>query len=322
MVSTNDHDDGTDRFIRGLVAAMSDPGEKAVPMLTADAEEVIRAQLTENTGRHLLDSGGAYGRHWEENRETPPWEQPRWDLTGGYPVENVYDRLSEHADRNRAAVALEVALYAYDRAGRSGDAWLRVAQEFAGADCAPTAPDLRRWVESAGYADGDDAEEYHRLVYDHLPDVFTGEAFTVNTYNGEFATASQVLQVVAFGGPYAEYAAVQVHGGADVRGGYTAPRVYHLPYDGAASLTGTEFFARCERCGWDEAESCVWGSDALLWQDEPDAAAAYREVISRSERSDYDRVSVAKSIVDAENDPHERGVCIHANGCGGRVHWM
>ena len=25
--------------------------------------------LTENTGKHMLDSGGAYGRHWERNQK-------------------------------------------------------------------------------------------------------------------------------------------------------------------------------------------------------------------------------------------------------------
>lgn len=29
--------------------------------------EVIASMLTENTGRHMLDSGGAYGRNWERN---------------------------------------------------------------------------------------------------------------------------------------------------------------------------------------------------------------------------------------------------------------
>lgn len=314
---------GADAFIRGLIDAMSDPGEKAVPMLTTDAEEVIRSQLTENTGKHLLDSG-MYGRAWEENRENPPWNRPRWDLTGGYPIENVYHRLAENVDRDRAAVALEVALYAYGRTGdRSGDSWLTTMKAFAGAERAPPAPEVREWVESAGYADGDDAEEYHRLVYDYLPgDVFDGEAFTVNTYNSEFADASQVLQLTAFGGPYAEYVAVQVHGGADVRGGYTAPRVYHLPYDGAVAIMGSEFFAHCERCGWEDAESVLWDDDRLLWQDEPDTPSAFREVIHRSDRSKYDRVSVHRSIRDARNDPTEKGVCIHADGCGGRVRWM
>jgi len=31
-------------------------------------KEIIYNMLTENTGRHMLDSGGAYGRNWERNQ--------------------------------------------------------------------------------------------------------------------------------------------------------------------------------------------------------------------------------------------------------------
>ena len=35
-------------------------------MLTA---KIIYKMLTESTGKHMLDSGGAYGRHWERNQK-------------------------------------------------------------------------------------------------------------------------------------------------------------------------------------------------------------------------------------------------------------
>jgi hypothetical protein len=31
-------------------------------------ENVIASMMTENTGTHMLDSGGAYGRHWQRNK--------------------------------------------------------------------------------------------------------------------------------------------------------------------------------------------------------------------------------------------------------------
>lgn len=40
---------------------------RSKPKLTS-TERVLIAMLTENTGRHMLDSGGAYGRNWERNR--------------------------------------------------------------------------------------------------------------------------------------------------------------------------------------------------------------------------------------------------------------
>ena len=32
-------------------------------------KEVIYQMLIESTGQHMLDSGGAYGRHWERNQK-------------------------------------------------------------------------------------------------------------------------------------------------------------------------------------------------------------------------------------------------------------
>ena len=32
-------------------------------------EKIIYKMLTENTGEHFLDSGGAYGRHWQRNQK-------------------------------------------------------------------------------------------------------------------------------------------------------------------------------------------------------------------------------------------------------------
>ena len=31
-------------------------------------EQVIYEMLTESTGKHFLDSGGATGRHWQQNQ--------------------------------------------------------------------------------------------------------------------------------------------------------------------------------------------------------------------------------------------------------------
>jgi hypothetical protein len=40
----------------------------AKPQVRSRTDEVLLAMLTENTGKHFLDSGGAYGRHWQQNQ--------------------------------------------------------------------------------------------------------------------------------------------------------------------------------------------------------------------------------------------------------------
>jgi len=57
-----------------------------------------------------------------------------------------------------------------------------------------------------------------------------GKPFTVNTYNGEDAL-SQVLQYVYFTLGDETYIVLQIHGGADVRGGYSTPMVFRVGSD-------------------------------------------------------------------------------------------
>jgi len=241
-----------DNLVRAYVEALSESGESTIPMATADAEEVIRSQLTENTGRHLLDSGGQGGRNWERNRENPPWERPEWKVyDGGFATRNLYHHMKETLDRDKLAVSLEIALYAF---GRSEDerrnSWLSSMEGFAELLREPVYP--ADWEETfdvppevaediAGYAAG--LEPTNR------------RPFSFYTYNSEFGSLSQNIQATAIGGgPYGEYWMLQVHGGADARGGFTAPRVYHSEWDTPMTR---EYSYYCENCDWTEAESCV-----------------------------------------------------------------
>jgi len=239
-------------------ATYNDPGEKPIPMATDDAVDVIRAQLTENTGKHLLDSGSAYGRHWEENQETPPWERPAWDVGDGYVTHNVYHWMERSFGRDRTAVALETALYAFGHTDdQKREPWLRSAESFRDRilDGALTEYDLREW----GVPD-----EFIADVLGVQRDLRgTEPGFTFNTYNGECHSLSQVIQGVVLGGPYAEYAFVQVHQGADVRGGYTGPRAFTSVMGG---WVPHELEFRCLNCDWVDYESCLYGSDELLYQ--------------------------------------------------------
>lgn len=68
----------TDSLINSMVAASnveeSRKAEKEAPNQKAFAdytpvEKQVAKMLTENTGIHMIDSGGAYGRAWQRNRE-------------------------------------------------------------------------------------------------------------------------------------------------------------------------------------------------------------------------------------------------------------
>jgi len=63
--------------------------------------EVVKEMLYENTGRHFLDSGGIYGRHWEQNQGVNFDEQPYatvefWDYNQGEEINVEYTKSIYH----------------------------------------------------------------------------------------------------------------------------------------------------------------------------------------------------------------------------------
>lgn len=177
-------------------------------------DEVLAEMLTENTGRHMLDSGGAYGRSWERNQgktvETYLAEPRAWFDGWGVTL-SVFHWLRERLEYD---AELDAKLQDFaSREDRSGCSYLQDAEDFA--------------VEVLGVSEHD--------------------LRTVNTYNGEDCL-SQTLQWVSLGDlyesawgedgeDYGDVVLLQIHGGCDVRGGYTAPRAFrqtaeHL-YDNA-----------------------------------------------------------------------------------------
>ena len=255
-------DEQRNNLIKALVESHTYHAEKTVPMATTDAIDVIKSQLTENTGRHLLDSGGAYGRHWEKNQDNPPWENAAYTVNDGWVTHNLYHYMEQHFDRDETAVALEIALYAFALSDeRKSDAWLSCMEDFSssllnGETTYESLEDLNLPESIIETVIGFQQEVRAEGTGDSHP-------FTFNTYDGENHTLSQVIQATAFGGPYAKYVMVQVHGGADVRGGYTSPRVYKETW--GCAMPG-EFEFACERCEWIGYESCLHGSDELIYQ--------------------------------------------------------
>ena len=133
---------------------------------------------------------------------------------------------------------------------------------------------------------------------------------TYNTYNGECHTLTQVLQGTNLGGPYSEYVFLQVHGGCDVRGGYTAPRVYST-FDG---WIPHELSFYCQRCEWTEAESCVYGEESLIYQPTPDYEEIESLLIEQAPEGVSDeeaREAAAEIVNDGHGDEHRSGAVFH-----------
>lgn len=179
--------------------------------------EMIAGMLIENTGRSILDSGGAYGRMWERNAGTTlaDWQarpEATFDDCGGVTLD-VFHYLVERVEY---VAEEDAAFQEWATTGdREHDAWFPLATAWA----REHGTNVQGW----------------------------------NTYNGEDCL-SQILQGVT----YLDTASgewrvlLQIHGGCDARGGYTAPRIMqpvgemgeHFPCDNA------DYTVACTACEW------------------------------------------------------------------------
>jgi len=175
-----------------------------------ETELTIIAMLTENTGAHILDSGGAYGRNWQRNRQIKDWNKlPVLEVTVWKDGEvdfslNIYHYLRKFLEVTPTSKMLTKWLYRYgEKPELRNKSWLAC---------------IESWTE---------------MLRDFFG--YTIEP-TFNSYNWE-NILSQVIQGCVIHAPtrYSfeteTYLILQIHGGCDVRGGYTDPVVFYLEED-------------------------------------------------------------------------------------------
>jgi hypothetical protein len=176
--------------------------------MTLNTRQAIHAMLTTNTGAHMLDSGGYYGRNWERNAAKSLDDF----ITGPYSWMDNYGCLTislfHHLD---GALSFEADIDAAYQAFTSGseDSHLE---------------DISNWIEHIGGT----------------------EIYSDNSYNHESAL-SQVIQYTVYEFDGEQYVALQIHQGCDVRGGYTRPWIFSLSDEyallsesGSVDCTGPE----------------------------------------------------------------------------------
>jgi len=150
----------------------------------------LEEMLKENTGIHMLDSGGAYGRHGQQNQERNFEEEPtvflKFTEYGIEATHNLYHWLAERLT--------------YD---------LEMDDKFSKFSSLPENED-KSWFEN---------------VEDFLEEIGAENVDTINTYNGEDAL-SQTIQYTRFTVGNALYILLMVHGGCDCRGGHSTPIMF------------------------------------------------------------------------------------------------
>lgn len=218
-------------------------------------ELVIAGMLVENTGAHFLDSGGAYGRAFQHARARYGLDNPTNSTYSGAPVRNPADVAAD----DLARVALMMRAEPSATISEFGDVeistfhWLTARLEYAAHDDRAFTRYVR-WAESREDRGLAESRYWPELATDFLALVSAREGWDMyggankpaetvqshNTYNGE-CSLDRTLQWFAAsdgGDLYGDaYVALQVHGGADVRGGYTRPVIFRVAAgDGLAVL--------------------------------------------------------------------------------------
>ena len=200
---------------------------------------MLAAQFTEDTGRHMLDSGGAYGRGFERRAGMTAEHflavpQVTIEDIGFHPYPSVstFHLLLKHFEHTRRAADLTAEFRAYVAATPDGDAYYNSADS------------VEEWLDALGVTD------------------YRGD----NTYNYD-TYLDGVVQYVAFILDGDHYVALSTHNGADVRGGYSDYVIYRACECWLYAATRAAFHCRMCNTYFDADTHEVRDSDGTPYPD-------------------------------------------------------
>lgn len=162
-------------------------------------EERIDKLLKENTGSHFLDSGGAYGRHWQRNQDRDFSKEPACsvhlrtegeEITEFWVTYNLFHFLRNFLEWDETAQKYEKEFYEFAGSDEMKDeTW---------EDCLDAFCKSKKWeVERGDYTYNHENILSQDIIYNPFEDE-NGDRFMI----------------------------IRVHGGADARGGFTAPAFF------------------------------------------------------------------------------------------------
>ena len=171
---------------------------------TSNVDELVYSMLTENTGTHFLDSGGTNGRMWQRNKS-----KCLQDFENE--AAETYQYCSKYNEIYR-----NVSVYHFLTNDLQID---NICFEFNSLNTAPKDWEAETNTDISIYGVSVAAWEY----LTEFNEVEVSRSW--NTYNGE-SDLSQILQGANLTINEEEYILIQIHGGADARGGYTDAKLF------------------------------------------------------------------------------------------------
>lgn len=213
--------------------------------------------LTENTGTHILDSGGVYGRHWQTNRKIANWnDKPYYFMSGSEWIDkegkhnlevliyiDLYNFLTERLEIDENTKVLRKLWDQFIETPAEHDLyWYQNIENFM-----KHLKDLGLEVTGIyGYGDPFSFNTYNEE--NDLTQDFQAHYFEVTgTLKTTKDTRTQDTQEIEF---YEDpFIILETHNGADIKGGYTDPRIFKTD-DGIFnySLMDKDLNLYCPKC--------------------------------------------------------------------------
>lgn len=217
--------DGIQSFIRFLGDTYSHlqtiEAERLTPKQDIKVDDPVKQaiidMMTESTGCHMLDSGGAYGRSWQRNRQITNWD----DL----PKTSV----DVWGDQFTVSISTYHFLYSH----------LDITNESRSLD-----KEFNEFMENR-------KDTYYPDDMVDFAKRFANPEGIINTCSFD-NLLDHVLQFNFFENDDIYYLILQTHNGCDLRGGYAKPKIFALPeYDGIDHflIHMTDVNAMCSKCG-------------------------------------------------------------------------
>ena len=169
-----------------------------------DTKQIVYGMLTENTGTHFLDSGGSDGRMWQRNAKKTMQDfenESEQSYEFDFKYNEIYRTVSVfHYLTNN--LEIDDICEHFNKLQNENDNW-NADGDFYGVS-----------LEAGNFLNSLEDVEIQR---------------SWNTYNGD-SDLSQILQgtTLEIDGEY--YFIIQIHGGADARGGYTHAKMFKSGY--------------------------------------------------------------------------------------------
>ena len=160
-------------------------------------KETIYSMLTEGTGKALCDSGGESGRHWQKNQ--------------GKSMRDFENEPDVSVDDYGYTLSVFQVMYTDLTLDETCQEFNRINEN------------VKDWDSDLAYGLSSEGEAY-------LESIGAEVKRTWNSYNWN-ASFSQTLQGANILINDEEYVLIQIHQGADVRGGYTNARLFRADVD-------------------------------------------------------------------------------------------